>query len=62
MTENKITDPYVLNPTLTVDGKKWVQRCFICGKTVNFLKTFPHERVLVGGLVRHKKCLPPPIR
>lgn len=58
----KITDPYMLKPTLTADGKPWVQRCFICAKLVDFLKTSSVERVTVGEMVRHKKCRPAPIQ
>jgi hypothetical protein len=57
-----ITDPYMLKPMLTADGRPWVQRCFICGKGVNYLKTSTVERVRVGDLVRHKTCKPKPIR
>lgn len=46
----------MLKPVLTADGRPWVQRCFICAKSVNFLKTTPDQRVKVGDLVRHKKC------
>lgn len=53
---NKIIDPFILKPTLTADGRKWVQRCFICAKQVDFLKTMPAQRVAVGELVRHAKC------
>lgn len=53
---NLITDPYMLKPTLTSNGKEWVQRCFVCAKPVNFLKTTPDQRVRVGNMVRHKKC------
>ena len=56
MTTDKITDPYVLKPTRTADGREWTQRCYICGKSVNFLKTTPDQRVRVGNLIRHKKC------
>jgi len=55
---NKITDPYMLKPSLTADGRPWVQRCFICGKSVNYLKSMPWQRVKVGDLVRHEKCRP----
>jgi hypothetical protein len=53
-----ITDPFILKPRLTWDGKPWVQRCFVCTKEVNYQKTSPVERVRVGDLVRHKKCRP----
>lgn len=57
-----ITDPYMLKPTLTADGKPWVQRCYICGKSVDFLKmSWGSQWLKVGNLVRHKKCLPPPL-
>lgn len=59
---DRITDPYMLKPTLTADGRPWVQRCFVCGKLVDYLKTTGVERVRVGGLVRHKACKPEPAR
>ncbi len=51
-------DAYLTTPVRTADGRKWVQRCFVCEKVVNFIQTFEHERVQVGELVRHKKCRP----
>lgn len=57
-----ITDPYMLRPTLTADGRPWVQRCFICARPVDYLRTQPVERVRVGDLVRHKACRPEPVR
>jgi hypothetical protein len=55
----KITDPKMLVPVLTAEGKPWVQRCYLCGKTVNFLKmSWGSEWLRVGELVRHKKCRP----
>ncbi len=57
-TAHKIVDPYMLAPTLTADGRPWVQRCFICSKPVDYLKTSSVERVRVGALVRHKGCRP----
>lgn len=63
MTLRDITDPATLRPTLTADGRKWVQRCYLCRATVNFLKMKRGaEYVTVGSLVRHKRCLPVPIR
>jgi hypothetical protein len=53
---NNITDPYMLKPCLTSEGKPWTQRCFICGKIVNFLKLPQWARIRVGELVRHAKC------
>lgn len=47
---------YQLKPVLTSDGKPWVQRCFICDKPIDFLKTPAHMRVRVGELVRHARC------
>ena len=55
-TVNNSIEPEMLKPVLTADGRPWVQRCFICAKSVNFLKTTPDQRVKVGDLVRHKKC------
>ena len=54
-----VTDPFMLKPSLTADGKPWVQRCYVCTKAVNFLKGDLYVRV--EPLVRHKKCTPPPI-
>jgi hypothetical protein len=51
-----ITDPYMLKPCLTHDGRPWTQRCFMCAKPVDFLKTRAEQRVHVGQLVRHVKC------
>jgi hypothetical protein len=62
MTTAEIKDPMMLKPTLTADGKPWVQRCFICGRTVNFIKEMPSTRVRIGELVRHAKCDPEPLR
>ena len=59
---SEITDPYMLRATRTADGRPWVQRCFICAKAVDYLKTSPVERVRVGELVRHKDCRPEPAR
>jgi hypothetical protein len=53
---NPITDPYMLKPCLTSEGKPWTQRCFVCARPVDFLKTTPDQRVRVGELVRHAKC------
>jgi hypothetical protein len=54
---------YQLKPTLTAEGKPWVQQCYIgCGVAINFLKDASTSWIRVGHLVRHKKCLPPPIR
>jgi len=58
MNEN-LKDPYVMNPTKTVEGKPWIQRCFVCLKPVDFLKMLPWvEYVKVAQYVRHKKCYP----
>lgn len=57
-----ITDAYMLKPVLTADGRPWTQRCYVCSKTIDFLKTSGDMRVRVGELVRHKKCLPAPIK
>jgi hypothetical protein len=51
-----ITDPYMLKPCLTSDGRKWTQRCFVCAKVVDYLKTMQDQRVQVGELVRHVRC------
>jgi hypothetical protein len=57
-----IMDPYMLKPVLTIDGRPWVQRCFICAQGVNLLKTPPAQRVRVGELVRHARCEPEALR
>lgn len=49
---------YQRNPTLTADGRAWIQRCYVCDKSINFLKDPACKRVKVGELVRHKKCWP----
>lgn len=49
---------YQSKPVLTSDGKPWVQRCYVCDKPINLLKTAPHMVVKVGELRRHKKCWP----
>jgi hypothetical protein len=57
--EDNLKDPFVQKPTLTADGKPWVQRCFICLNSVNFLKDTPWvDYVKVAQYVRHKKCYP----
>lgn len=55
----EIKDPYMLKATLTADGRPWVQRCYVCGKSINYLK-MRHgvEFWKVGELVRHRKCNP----
>lgn len=53
-----ITDPYTLRPTLTSDGRPWVQRCFLCGRGVDFLRLTHWQWVRVGELVRHARCMP----
>jgi len=56
---SRITDPYMLKPVLTPDGRPWVQRCYVCAESVDFLKMArDSEWIHVGGLVRHKKCRP----
>ena len=56
-------DEFTAKPTLTADGRPWVQRCFVCTFAVNFLKMKAGvEYIRVGNLVRHKKCRPAPIR
>lgn len=61
MTMKDITDPAVLKPGLTADGKVWYQKCFICLHQIDFIKRNT-PWVNVGGLVRHKKCQPAPLR
>lgn len=60
MTIKDIVDPFMLKPTMTSDGRKWVQRCYICGKSVNFIHGDLYVRVDI--LVRHKRCMPPPYK
>lgn len=62
MTIKDITDPFILKPVTTADGRPWCQRCYVCVKSVNFIKDPSQSWVRVGELVRHKKCLPPPAR
>jgi len=60
---DNLKDPYVIKPSLTADGKPWVQRCMVCLKPVNFIKMKSWvEYVHVGNFVRHKKCYPPPAK
>ncbi len=49
---------YQLKPARTIDGRPWVQRCFVCNKTVDYIKDASVSWVKVGELVRHKKCFP----
>lgn len=51
-------NPYMLNPVKTADGRLWAQRCFICDKSIDFLKEYSVSWVRVGEMVRHKKCFP----
>lgn len=50
---------YQLKPVLTANGRRGCQSCFVCSKQIDFLKTPQHMRVIVGALVRHKRCLLP---
>lgn len=61
MHDNDITDPLMRTPVLTIDGRPWVQRCFVCARSVNFLKSSPEQRVKVGSFVRHYSCDPTPL-
>lgn len=49
-------NPYQLHPVKTADGRPWVQRCFICDKSIDFLKNQPTFWIRVGEMVRHRKC------
>ena len=50
-------------PGFTADGVKWYQQCMWCGKQINFIKMKAGaEWLQVGQYVRHKRCLPPPIK
>lgn len=49
---------YQLKPVLTSDGRPWVQRCYVCDRSINFLKLPAYLRIKVGELVRHRKCFP----
>ncbi len=60
---------YQLKPTLTADGRPWVQRCYVCNGSIDLLKLAemnPTQRaarvVRVDTLVRHKRCYPPAVR
>jgi hypothetical protein len=62
--ENKnLLDPFVQKPTLTADGRPWVQRCYVCLKSVDFIRMKAGAEYLhVGQYVRHKRCYPPTIK
>lgn len=49
-----------LEPAFHPDTKeKWYQNCYVCNGQINFIKDPKHTYiVIVGGLVRHKKCNP----
>lgn len=49
-------------PVLTSDGRKWCQLCLYCSKQIDFLKASKESYIVIGEYVRHKKCLPPPMR
>jgi hypothetical protein len=58
-----LKDPFVIKPVLTVDGKPWTQRCYVCLKPVNFIKDPSANTWLrVPPYVRHRKCYPPPAK
>lgn len=54
-----IKDPAMLKPVLTSEGKPWVQRCYVCSKSINLIKS---HYMKIGTLVRHTKCRPEPIK
>lgn len=57
-----MTDNATTKPVLTADGKPWVQKCYVCGKLVDFLKmSWGSEWLRAGDYVRHKKCKPAPL-
>lgn len=60
--DDNLKDPFVKIPTLTSDNKPWVQRCYVCLESINFIKDPRASWMSVGEYVRHKKCLPPPAR
>lgn len=47
-----------LQPVLTSDGRPWVQRCYVCDKSIDMIKLPRVKWVRVDKLVRHKKCYP----
>jgi hypothetical protein len=48
---------------LTLDGRKWYQNCYICNKQINFIKDPSGNKwIRIDKYVRHRKCLPPPIK
>ena len=48
-----------LAPVKTSDGRLWCQRCYVCDKSIDFLKDPSGFRWLrVENLVRHRKCFP----
>ena len=55
---------YQLEPAFTADGKiKWWQLCYVCSGQINFIKAVRFSWVSIGnGMVRHKKCNPPPLK
>jgi hypothetical protein len=51
-------NPYQLHPVLTAEGKPWVQRCYVCDKSIDFIRMPSVSWVRVGEMVRHKRCYP----
>jgi len=52
-------DPFVKKATLTASGRPWVQRCFICLRSIDFIKDSTAVKwIRVGEFVRHRKCNP----
>jgi hypothetical protein len=50
---------YTKQPGLTATGKPWYQKCFICLKNIDLIKTDKQSLVFLGnGMVMHKKCYP----
>lgn len=59
MVNKNLQDPFVQKATKTADGREWVQRCFVCLKSIDLLKLTAGVGYLhVGQYVRHRKCYP----
>jgi len=53
---------YQLTPTLDAQGNRWVQRCAYCDKVVDYKRDHKESYIRLEKLVRHRKCVPPPLR
>jgi hypothetical protein len=45
--------PYIL------EGKKFYQQCYVCGRPIVFAREGGKWMSIGGGLIRHKDCEPP---